>query len=521
MARKGIYFDGFLPESKLPVRMERMVKLTGQMNQFYATAANGCATQHLTSGDDIEIDLFSPSQPDAKQLLPPSFLVPAVIEALKEDGRYQQLVHQVPGEADGYCAKRVSTQGGIVLTSDSDLLIHDLGDGKVVFLRDLQVPEGKQAMSCILYDPSNICSKLRLPSSSMQRLGYEVYRDRHTPVSEMVKNCSHTIADKQSYEEFCQNYLHDEGCPIPQMIDGMPMPIGTFDPRLSELALLLGNLRPSIDTSARMFLPVLVENPMRGSAWEPSTPVRQLAYTVLGWLIPGQTASVQEYRRVQAQQQKGRAVTLIQKSEAQLFIAELLSYMSSIKETTKGAVPFWLFLCFVLDIQQCERQGKRSHTLETVQQAGHSPFPGRGSRIPWDIVHFAYQAQASFYSLRMLQQVLSIMTDGLRDTILPDIALLQKQLEGFPLLEGFPSVHSIIHLLTSARGMDLIRKYLVDFVKTERDMPKEATPPSAKGNKKRKKVDKQSGMVQHKAPRHSSVNGSNMFSLLEDIEKDE
>ena len=69
----------------------------------------------------------------------PPFLVPAVIEALRNSQDWAPLIQVVPGEADTYCAQDVRQNGGIVLTSDSDLLVQDLGaDGRVSFFWDVE-----------------------------------------------------------------------------------------------------------------------------------------------------------------------------------------------------------------------------------------------------------------------------------------------------------------------------------------------------------------------------------------------
>lgn len=61
----------------------------------------------------------------------PWFLVPAIIDALRKHEQYWGVTRLVSGEADRFCAEDVCKQGGTVLTSDSDLLVHNFGHGRI------------------------------------------------------------------------------------------------------------------------------------------------------------------------------------------------------------------------------------------------------------------------------------------------------------------------------------------------------------------------------------------------------
>ena len=496
-----------------------MIKTTSQMNQFYATSPLGCATHHLIPDEDAKTDIFSLDQADAKQLLPPSFLVPATIEALKHCPRYRDIVDLVPGEADAFCAKHLARHGGIVLTSDSDLLVHDLADGQVVFFRDLHLNDKlRPSASCLLYNPRDISQRLRIPPTpGIRRLGYEVYRSSHTPVSKMVSNCSQPVTDEHGYTEFCQQYLEDDICPVPRLCDRKPLPIDRMDPRLSELALQFGIGQSEQQEFAKMFLPVLIENPMRSSAWEPSTPIRQLGYTILSWIMPDSTSCVQEYRRVQTQQQKGRSVFVLSKDLAQQVIIDLLHQMTKVEDMDRGRAPYWLVLCLTLDIAECHRQGKRSHALQTIREYAVPSTTSHGSKIPWDTVHLAYQVQASYYSFRMLQQILSVAPDDFQTIGVAKVKELKERVDALPDLTDFFDVRAVVLFLQNSREIGILS--LLGYpIENAQKIAKEPAS-NSESSKKRKKSDLQHVATSKKSAKPATPRSKNIFSLLESTDE--
>ncbi|MBE7179732.1 MAG: hypothetical protein INR71_00735 [Terriglobus roseus] len=105
--------------------------------------------------------MFSPCPaPSHLRLLPPApFVVPAVIEALRESG-YRDVVRVVPGEADPYCAEDVRLHGGFVVTGDSDLLVYDLGQvGGVVFLQDFSLGTSPSSFHMLPFSYSSLSSR--------------------------------------------------------------------------------------------------------------------------------------------------------------------------------------------------------------------------------------------------------------------------------------------------------------------------------------------------------------------------
>ncbi|KND91395.1 hypothetical protein TOPH_04192 [Tolypocladium ophioglossoides CBS 100239] len=460
VAAQAIYFDGHLPTSKRQVRMERLTKSTAQISRFFSSTPQGCPRNQLdfVAGDDDagRLDILGTGIPGTKPFADPSFLVPAIIDALRQSPQYQALVFLVPGEADIYCAKHVLKQGGSVLTSDSDLLAHTLGDGQVVFFRDLH-RDTNSAILCSSFAPKDICQKLGLsPLADPLRLAYERKRLPYARLPQLVRACSGSVLDQSDYHTFRQEYEHHEGDELP---DWRLPQLNRLDPRVSEIVVQLhhASSKPNGKHDVRMYLPVLIESPTKGNAWEQSTPVRQLAYTLLRLASAESSAPILEYRRIQSTTQKGRKIETVSAVEAQRFIDEMLDLMKRLKQVTCGHERFyWPVLCLALDMCECQKQDKQSQAWHIFQQR-QKPSVARASKISWDVVHFVAQLQATCYSLRILRQVLFIVLDGEMELIPPNIKQLKTALMDLPPLIDFPNMNSTLDILVTSGQKGLVR----------------------------------------------------------------
>ncbi|KAK3182083.1 hypothetical protein K4F52_006648 [Lecanicillium sp. MT-2017a] len=445
---------------------------------------------------------------DKKPFAAPSFLVPAVIDAVRSSSKYGSLVRMVPGEADGFCARHAASSGATVLTSDSDLLVHDLGTGSVALLRDIY--RGEDAViRCSLYTPSEIFPKLGLPSTSdVHRFAYERWRTTHGTVSSLVRACEDPVTDAGEYKEFRAQYLSedDEDGALPSL--GEHLSIQHLDPRFSEVLLQLCQPESSTsgDSGAKMFLPILIENPDRGTAWEQSTPIRRLAYSVARRMLPGHTTTIQEYRRVQTLDQKGRQVSVLSTKDMLASVEELVQVMSHLKKTTKAkSIPFWPMLYIVLDARECFAQGKDSHVLSTVLQRPRSLWPRENfQRVHWDFMHFVAQLQAAYYSLRMLWQVLHLSTSSAEAILGSHYPTLLEILNGLSGLPESPGVESITQFLHTAQPK-VLRETLGGFVDVG-----EEEPQNTERRSKRHKKDGQSS----KKVAQTGASKQNMFDML-------
>ena len=96
----------------------------------------------------------------------------------------------VPGEADLYCADYVRTHGGVVFTGDSDLLLHDLGDGAVCFFKDIDLTASTSThlFKCIQYQIRTIVQRLGLDKThGLLALAFEMTMDAHASFRELCR----------------------------------------------------------------------------------------------------------------------------------------------------------------------------------------------------------------------------------------------------------------------------------------------------------------------------------------------
>ncbi|RSM07143.1 hypothetical protein CDV31_008792 [Fusarium ambrosium] len=500
---EAIYFDGHLPRAKRLVRMERMVKSLNQLKASHSKDPSGFSPAYLSTAKETPPTLFSSTQPLGKPFLPPSFHVPAIIDSLRFCHRYADLVHLVPGEADAYCAQRLSKSGGTVLTADSDLLVHDIGHGRVVFLRDIYL-DGQSRLACASFSPAHIREKVKLsPASEIRRLAYERKRSPHHTLPQLLRDCAQPVVDTIGYTEFCHEYLDHETAPLPVSTAGGDIQIGSLDPRISELILQLGNqdIRANDPNGDMIFLPILLESPSRGSAWEQSTPIRQLAYTIARWIIPGPSSTIQEYRRVNTNVQKGRQVHMLPKEAAKTRAQDLTSLMSEVKAELEGdAIQAWQMLCLTLDISHCREEGKKSHALQILEQCSQQTTL---KRISWDIIHFVAQLQAAYYSFRILKQIMSLSA---AEETMPQ---LHSMLCSLPSLAEFPTIESTLEFLRNsdeAQSLKIITRLVPLPDADPEEQSKRASTP-----KKRKAV-KQHGRDKKAGPGNTATR--NLFDIL-------
>ncbi|PFH59120.1 hypothetical protein XA68_12786 [Ophiocordyceps unilateralis] len=467
VAIEAIYFDGHLPSAKRVVRMERLMKSSAQLTRLFSCNPQGCPMNQVAVDDRNQLaDVFSSGVSGFKPFIDPGFFVPVVIDCLRQHSRYQTLTSVVPGEADAYCAAHVSKRGGLVLTSDSDLLVYNLGEGKVAFFRDIFMNSDLQIMGSV-FAPSQICEKLNLPSSSgLLRLAYERRKTSHSTLSEVVHACSRAIANKSEFRKFHEQYqLPDMTLPIPNLSDqGSFSRLAALDPRISELVVQLSSCPPTprndSEDTAGMYLPILIENPNRGSAWEHSRPLRQLAYTLLQLGIPGPGMTVLEYRRVQNVSQRGRRVETMSLAEAEQLIEEILVILKQMKDIApKYSISHWHLACMAVDASECQKLDKQSLTWSMFQRQ-HKPSIFEASRIEWDIVHFSAHLQATLYSFRILSQLLSVVLESATELVLPPTARqLRSELLQLPPLARFPDNDDAMRLLSLPDKDALVREF--------------------------------------------------------------
>ncbi|KAG5985105.1 hypothetical protein E4U55_001354 [Claviceps digitariae] len=442
----SIFFDGYLPESKLKVRISRMNRLYIQLCNLYESTAQGCPASYVVQ-DAAEPDfkLFEVDVRAAKKLIDPCFLVPAIIDALQKHEKYRIVTQVVPGEADQFCADDVCKQDGTVLTSDSDLLVHNLGHGRVAFFRDLRENDISR-ITFTSFVPEKIFETigLRYPEKALQ-LAYERQLSPRATFSQIVLKSSRPCSRSTAYLDFQNHFIpskssnlwEDETCKLPSL--------RSSDPRISEMILNFHLLRKeeSALSPIRMFLPPLLECPALKSAWDPSACIRQLAYSLVGHsIISVDDHNVQEFRRVQTLSSSGRKIPLLSLSLMKHRMEEILSCSSKLKGFYNcGNYQFWIALGIAMEMSDSQRQGNISSAVLEIYDRDHEIYPvSILTHVSWTDIHIYAQVQGILYSFRILQQVLDCVEQPLKEAVavIEDVCSILGQLTP---VAYFPDFH--------------------------------------------------------------------------------
>lgn len=457
--RAAIYFDGSLPASKKEVRHRRLCERSGEAHRYFLKTISG-----------IKADGGVP-----KRFLPEApFLVPAILEALLSHKTYGRLTFLVPGEADPYCAEDVKQNGGTLLTSDSDLLLYDLGTaGSVVFLRDVHLhtrdatdaaegaktAEGGTSISALTYKQSELCRRMSLEPGQldMLRLGFEMKMRPCHHVQDLPARLNWAYLDEAHAKEFAVFVAEYQGD-----LHGAALDYKDFlDPRISEFILdwAKANTSGGSESTVTVWLPSLVDRWDQASAWDLSTTIRQLAYSLLQ---DGQSSknTVTEYRRSLSVRSAGQPVELLDRPEVSGAIDGLVDYVDRfLKGATVAPKLQWITMCLSLEISHAAHENKDSNTLGLWRKAAKSE--GRLPLGGWDAVHLVAQILGILYSFRMMQQVLKVWTRSLLRCVLSGDQMnrLEECLSSLPTIAELPAaadMSDIFEQLHRAGQLDVL-----------------------------------------------------------------
>lgn len=527
-SRSAIYFDGFLPQLKKEERINRLLGLSSDLRIYFDQCPDGLPPKHKPSGHQESWSSKTRNMPKKRPPYPP-FLVPAVLEALRDSTKYGPLTRVKPGEADVFCAQHVSQKGGIILTSDSDLLVHDLGqDGGVIFYTDVEIDLDSKTLTALLYRPSSLCKNLKIDTTNgISRLAHALSLDYHTTLEQAVESTS-AVPD-ESYPRFTDQYTAAEVISHPEIGDDI-----LLDPRTSEISLqcLVGCAAgDSAGSDLAMHLPFLTDSQSRISAWEASRPTRELAYGIL--LSPryeqkqDSLPSVHEYRRLQVASSGVLVDIPTTASGLDQQATKLIDTLTRIRAAVGDTPVVWIILSIHQDTVSTLAQGKpRPLSLELLLQDAQ----GTLQQHSWDFVHFLAQAQATYYSARMVQQIIDFKRQKTnKGNLSPTILQLGVHLRGLPNLKDFPTLKDFLPLLRSVRegeGLSVLAKLCGDDDDSEEIARQIANiqNPKLEGSKRKGKTrgdrgTKRKSTTSHGGDDRAKASASrNPFSVLGDCD---
>ena len=389
-----------------------------QLLIFQSTHLNGLRVlpeppKPLVIGAAHVVDSSRPVPTPFKGLPAAPFLVPAVIEALASSYSYASMVQTVPAEADLYCAAAARKDGGVILTNDSDMLVHDIGpNGAVAFFNQLEFQgsaAGYTSIHVLICRPVEIAKRLGL--DDLQRLAFEVKKDPaalfHVALRRAKMYKPTGIRDAH-YEEFLEEYTAtapDNGRSQIFMPANLPIDPSELhlDPRVSELVL---QFAASTEPQVKMYLPFLIDDPTRSSAWGVSSSLRCLTYSLLSFLTTGasKVQSVVDYGR-KGLRMASQEVRLLTKQRCLLYVQGLKESFSQLRSASGLTNSHHVFKAYAIYMvcQWYVDNDKPRPARDTLV----SLLTGTTDKtLAWVEIHLSAQLQAALYSLRMLKHML-------------------------------------------------------------------------------------------------------------------
>ena len=418
MSSDAIYFDGYLPSYKHETRLRRLENSRRDLLSFKAKNADGVAIlpaayRLVSTSVTACLPLDSPlARSNRHHSIPAApFFVASIIETLLES-KYAAVADVVPGEADTFCAAaaRKAYQGAFIFTNDSDLLVRDIGpEGGIVLLNQVEfvTDDGhtKHSRTCDAIRVScfrnhNMVQGLGI--DSCKRLAFEIKSNPSTTLKAAIRRARRPPSDARAFTEFLSEFdpeLLEPG--FPQQGHRLePDCQRHLDPRLSELVLQAIN-QTSIEP-IYIYLPALIEDPDRASAWNNTIEDRAFTYSCLRYCSstdPGIRPINEVFRK--GDRIATTQITLLNKFDTSEYGRRLLQRIQDYQQTIdgNGITPYGFWRSYSVS---------RATGSEPSTEAFQSVFRGEreANFWSWRDVQLTAQIEAVLYSLRILQQLL-------------------------------------------------------------------------------------------------------------------
>jgi hypothetical protein len=247
-----------------------------------------------------------------------------------------------------------------------------------------------------------------------------------------------------------------------------------------------------------------------------STSVRQLAYGLLNLIIPESQRrfTVYEHRR-QQKNSSGREWQLPSISEIPDACTAILDLLKQLQKKLSKApqADLWLAVAICHDIEWASSLDKTPLSRLVADQLFDFQDPtGYHKNCSWDIIHFLGQIHASYYSFRILKQIVSLLVAHDDAHLLPQsVQQLTTRLESLP---GFSDVPDLNHVSSLYQKIQSNRTLKVahEILGIEERETVESVEASVKSPPKKKRKRKgASAAIEPSAEKKSSANP---FELL-------
>ena len=399
--------------------------------------------------------------------MPPApFVVPAVLDALSSS-KYAKFTSVVPGEAEVYCALAARKNGGIILSNDSDLYVHDLGTGAFVYLDSVEMPPSKDRQQnansedCKLIELGLNCPRdiaKRLGFSNLRELAYQFTRGYSQTLPEAIKAAKkHQRDDQISFNGFAQEYITETFISeskhfSPEALAPLSIQSQFIDPRLSELVYQLESKDCHI---AEAYLLCLIEDPCRSSAWLVSSGQRTFAYSICA--LPRKRKPGSEDLKIEECNRRGQ--DFIMQEISLLPEPEIIAYANSSQKRiqtitdTFSEIPSNLIwrIYTLFEVYRWYLNGDRTPPAKELLKSALTGVTH--PRLTWETTHLSAQIQAVLFSLRMIYQALVYIVSATAEPLPTSLRELATTLEKLPSLAQL--IPSPFELASQTANLDI------------------------------------------------------------------
>jgi hypothetical protein len=348
----------------------------------------------------------------------------------------------------------------------------------VAFFRDIgESPNAKPgSLQSQIYQSAVIAERVRLPKShGLLALAFEMFMDNHGTFPKLVSQASTLKSIKtheKLYEDFCKEYK-PLSAEMREIENAVPVSsiFRSLDPRISEIVLQfpalakLAGKDATAGSSSRdaphVFLPFLLDCPIRTSSWEMSTSVRQLAYGLINLIIPEDSRrfTVYEHKR-QQKNSTGREWQLPSRSEIPDACMSVVRILDQLQERLPNAskVDLWVAAAISQDIEWASSLDKTPLSRVITDQLFDLQDPTTSHKnCSWDIIQFLAQIQGSYYSFRILKQIISLLIPHAEKGVLPEAVLsLHSHLKSLPGFCDVPDLNHVSSLYQEIQSHDML-----------------------------------------------------------------
>jgi hypothetical protein len=356
-----------------------------------------------------------------------------------------------------------------------------------------------------VHSPFRIGQQLKL--SSLVPLAFAIHHDRWKPFMDNVREARKLNLKSAEYQAFSRRYLDRvQSPPYLSKHSVVAASLQALDVRISEYvhqALSISETA-GLDSplSLTVFLPVLFDDVLQGSAWNSGQHIRTLAYSVF---TPGRVL-IQEYKR--------KAQNVTAQEHTPLTHTELILHASNLAVILRMAPP----KAKLLPIRYWTMVALQIYVL-----ASKPPHVSLATRVvksdfdnTWAFVHLHACIEAILYSLRILKQCISVRLvmdrNKLTSSSLEVLTSLHELLQTFPAIADVFTIPGQRERLSTddATLFEAVKAVYVSVGIEDKELFEE--PKSKRQRKRDKQKRKAEALVE---PGPSQRLGDNAFALLD------